>query len=107
MSLFAQFLASVFGGLFSFFAQYFTKKVAVLTTVMATMTAITAAFYLAIKALIQGLMVPINNEWLLMGFYAFWPNNAELCLSACFAAEIAAFIYRMHMDTVRTVAAAQ
>lgn len=65
MNVFAQFLAAVFGGLFSFFAQYLTKKVAVLTTVIATMIAITTAFYLSMKALVQGLIVPINNEWLL------------------------------------------
>lgn len=107
MSAMAAFFASIFSGLFTFFATYFGKKVAMGAAIISVCLAITTAFFIAIKALVAGILYQVTNEWVLMAFYMVWPSNAEVCISACISAEVAAFLYRMHMDTVRTVSGAQ
>lgn len=97
------FLTSVFGALFSFFASYIGKKVAVGAAVAATLLTVTTAFYVAIKLLVVGVTSAVTNQWLLMGFYAVWPSNAETCITAMFAAEVAGFLYRHQLLTIRVV----
>lgn len=106
MGALANFLVSVFGSLFGFLATYFGKKAAIGAAVGTTLLAATTAFYLAIKALVVGLMSQITNQWFLMAFYAIWPSNAELCLSACIAADLAVLLYRYQLMTIRAVASA-
>ncbi len=106
MGALASFLVSVFGSAFGFLATYFGKKVAIGTAVGVTLLAVTTAFYLAIKLLVVGLVSQVSNQWFLMAFYAIWPSNAELCISACVAADVAAFLYRHQLMTIRAVATA-
>lgn len=107
MSAMAAFFASVFSGIFTFFATYFGKKVALGAALITVSLAITTAFYIGIKALVAGILYQVTNEWVLMAFYMVWPSNAEVCIAAVISAEVAGFLYRMHMDTVRTVSGAQ
>lgn len=103
MALFANFLVSVFGGLFTFFASYFTKKVAVGAAVSATLLAVTVAFYATVRGLVNGLAFSITNEWLLMGFWSILPSNFVSCITIIFAAEVAAFLYRHQLMTIKAV----
>lgn len=99
----AAFFASVFSSLFAFLASYISKKVALGAAVVATLLTTTTAFYVVMKALVAGVAYSISNQYLLMGFYAVWPSNAETCLAAIFAAEIAAFLYRHQLLTIKAV----
>lgn len=106
MTYLAQFLISVFSGLFTWLAQYFTKKTALAVTLAATGLAMTGAFYLAIKLLVSGVVSTVSNQWLLMGFWALWPPNADVCIAACLSADVAAFVYRYKMKMVEMITAA-
>lgn len=103
MGALAGFLVSVFSGLFSFLATYLGKKFALGTAVLASLAALTIGFYVAIKALVVGLVSQITHPVLLMGFYVVWPSNADACIAAVLSAEVTAFIYRMHVANVKAL----
>lgn len=103
MQLLAGFLLTAFGKLFEFFALHIGKKIAMGAAVIATAAALLGVFWLALKALILGLAHQVTNQYLLMGFYMLWPNNAELCISAYWTAQVTAFIYREHRENLRAI----
>lgn len=102
-----QFLAAVliafFGKLFEAFANLIGKKVALGGAIITTSLLLLTAFWVALKALVAGLMHQVTNQYVLMGFYALWPSNAELCLSAYWTAQLVAFIYREHRENLRAI----
>lgn len=100
------FFSAVFGSLFGWVAQYFTKKLAYGTAVAALLLSVTVAFYAAMQALIVGLGGAITNQALLMGFYAVLPDNATTCLTVCFSSEILGFLYRHQLLTIKAVSSA-
>jgi hypothetical protein len=103
MPALAAFLASTFGSLFAFLLKHFTQRVAVAATLGAAVLSVSLVFYIAIQALVSGVMRTVDNEFFLMGFYALWPENASLCISACIGAEVAAFIYRHKIRLIQMV----
>ncbi|WP_318825802.1 hypothetical protein [Burkholderia thailandensis] len=103
MQLFAGFLVAAFGKLFEVIASYVGKKVAVGSAVLATSLVLLTTFWLALKALVVGLMSPVTNQYILMAFYALWPSNAEICISAYWSAQLVAFIYREHRENLRAI----
>lgn len=103
MQYLAGFLVAVFGKLLDYFATYVGKKVAVGGAIIATSLGLLTAFWLAMKALVVGLVHQVTNQHLLMAFYAIWPSNAELCLSAYWTAQLVAFIYREHRENLRAI----
>lgn len=100
------FFTAVFGTLFGWVGTYLTKKIAYAAAIGASLLAVTSAFYVAVHALIATLSGTITNQYLLMGFYAVLPDNAVTCLSACFTAEVAAFLYRHQLLTLKAVSSA-
>lgn len=106
MTYLAQFLGAVFGGLFSWLAQYFSRKLAMGVTVIATSTAMMLAFYAAIQLLVGGVTATVTNVYFLVGFWAVWPDNAELCIAACLGADVAAFVYRHKLKLMELVTSA-
>lgn len=103
MPALAVFFSSVFGALFSAVAQFFTRRVAVATLVIATFSAVTLAFYLAMKALVAGVVVQVGFEPFVMAFHAMWPSNAETCLTLMASARLAAFLYRYKVTLLQTI----
>lgn len=103
MQFFAGFLIVAFGKLFDFFATYVGKKVAIGGAIIATSLALLTAFWIALKLLIAGLMHQVTNQTMLMAFYALWPSNGELCISAYWSAQLVAFIYREHRENLRAI----
>lgn len=103
MQWFAGFLIAAFGKLFDFFASYVGKKVAIGGAILATSLALLTAFWIALKALVVGLIHQVTNQQILMAFYALWPSNAELCISAYWTAQLIAFIYREHRENLRAI----
>jgi hypothetical protein len=100
----APLLVSLFSGLFTFLSLYISKKVAISIAIAAVFLAITTIFYITIKLLIVGVVSIIPNQYLVMYFYALWPSNAETCFTSIFAADVAAFLYRHKIMTVRAIA---
>jgi hypothetical protein len=104
MQWLAGFLVAAFGKFFDFFLEVAGKKVAVGAAVLTTSVALLSAFYIALRALVIGLTHQISNQYMLQGFYALWPWNAELCLSAYWTAQVMAFVYREHRENLRAIA---
>jgi hypothetical protein len=104
MPYFAAFLSSVFGGLFAFLLKHFTHRVAVALTLTAAVLSATMAFYLILQSLMSGIMLSISNEYLLMVFWTIFPDNGSIYITACFSADIAAFVYRHKLQLMRTIA---
>lgn len=100
---FGAFIGSIFGGIFTFFSTHFARKAAITLTITSVLLATTLSFYIAIKALVIGVASFIPDSTLLMYFYALWPNNAETCFSAIFAAEIGGFMFRYKMKIISTI----
>lgn len=98
------FLASAFGGLVSFFAQWVTKKTALGVTMITTIAALTLALYLTLKLLVASLLAVIVNKWVLIGMAVVWPPNADACVAAMFACDIAVFLYRTHIENIKAIA---
>lgn len=103
MQVLALFLLTAFGKLFDYFLAVVGKKIALGATVLATSLALLTAFYVALKLLVNGLTYAITNPYMLQAFYVLWPNNAELCISAYWTAQLTAFIYREHRENLRAV----
>jgi hypothetical protein len=104
MYLIAAFFASVFGSFFSFLLKRFTHRVAVGLTLTASLLTATMIFYVLVQSLINGIVSLVDNEYVLMAFWAVCPANASICISACFAADIAAFIYRHKIRLMTAIA---
>jgi uncharacterized membrane protein YeaQ/YmgE (transglycosylase-associated protein family) len=100
------FFSMIFGTLFGWIAQYFTKKLAYGTAVAGALLAVTTTFYVTMKALIDALGGAITDPWLLMGFYSCLPDNTVTCLTVCFSAEILSFLYRHQLMTIKAVSSA-
>jgi Family of unknown function (DUF5455) len=104
MQFFAGLLIAAFGKLFDWLATFVGKKVVMGTAILTTSATLMLAFWIAIKFLMLGVMSTITNTYFLQAFYALWPSNAELCLSAYWTAQVTAFIYREHRDNLRALA---
>lgn len=106
MNLMAAFFSGALADLVGFFVKYLGKKVAIGAAFVTAFLALTGAFFLALKAIITGFVFVADNRWLTIGFYLCWPANAEAVIAACFSADIAAFLYRVHVDFLRMQVAA-
>ena len=94
-------LVGLFGWVFSHVAKWASHKIVVMGALTATLLAVTMAFYYALKALIDFSVAQVTNEWFLMFFYAFWPSNADVCITACVSADLIAFAYRYKLQWLR------
>jgi glycerol-3-phosphate acyltransferase PlsY len=103
MSFYSGFLIAVFGKLFDWLLQFVGKKIATGAAILATSLALLGAFFVALKLLVFGLTHQISNQFILQAFYALWPSNAELCLSAYWTAQVTAFVYREHRENLRAI----
>ena len=98
------FFSTAFGGLVAFFGQWLTKKTALGLTMITTITALTLALYIALKLLVASLLAVIVNKWVLIGMSVIWPPNADACIAAMFACDIAVFLYRTHVENIKAIA---
>jgi|APMI01.1.fsa_nt_gi hypothetical protein len=103
MAWLAAFLTAFFGKLFEAFADLISKKIAMGGALVMMSLLLLTGFWVALKALVAGLIHQVANQQLLMAFYALWPSNAELCISAYWTAQLVAFIYREHRENLRAI----
>lgn len=104
MGLLAQWLMTAFASLLGFFAQWVTKKTALGLTMITVIAGLTSALYLLLKGLVAGLAATIVNKWVLIGMSIIWPSNAEACISAMFACDVAVWLYREHVANIKAMA---
>ena len=103
MKFIAGFLLTFFSKAIEFVTAYLGKKFALGGAVIATSLALITAFWIALKALVAGLIIQITDQTMLMAFYALWPSNAELCISAYWTAHLVAWIYREHRENLKAI----
>ncbi len=101
---FANWFAGIFGSLFALVAHWFTARAALFVTIAAVSLSLTLGLFVAIKALVAGVLATVPFEPFVMGFYACWPGNAETCMAACFGADVAVFIYRYKVGLIEALA---
>lgn len=80
MPFLAGLFGSAFSGLFSWFAQFLTRRVALVATAVTTVVAFTAGLLVAFTALINGI-VAVLPPGAQLGF-ALLPPNTVPCLTA-------------------------
>jgi len=103
MNAIAQFLLTVFGGLFAWIAKKWGAGLALKLTAATALLAATVALFSAVQAVVQISIAQIDNEYLLMGFYALWPANASTCIAFCIGVDLAAFIFSYKAELIRMV----
>lgn len=101
MPFFAAFLVPVFQWLFQFFVLRFTTKTLAFATYAAIFSVTTLAFYAVVTALVSGVSYAVSDYYLLMVFTSLVPGNLSTCITAMFAAELAAFIYRFKISVLK------
>ena len=83
-------IGSLFSGLFVFFAQYLTKRVAVIAAVIALVLASTLGMIALIESLLTGITY-IAPDFQYVGLIL--PSNFSSCLGACITARLAYWAY--------------
>ncbi len=96
-------IITAIGSFFAFIVSVVGAKTAFIVAIGAVSLSITAALFLAIKALIAGLMVTVGYQPFVMAFWALWPSNAETCIAACLGADVAVFLYRYKLHLIQAI----
>lgn len=99
MHLLAGWFLRLFTSLAGFFMKGLTRKWAITTAAVTLFLGLTAAFVLALKAILVGLIVALDvPPQFVVGFAAVAPDNLEACISALFAAHLLAWAYNLNKD---------
>ena len=97
-------LASVIGGLFSavfaYFAQFLTKRLAIVAAVVSVLIAITTAFFAAINGIVSALSVAAPPSVAVAASLVV-PSNATACASAYMAALVARWAYQWNVKVLQ------
>jgi hypothetical protein len=104
MGRIAIFFTSVFSGLFSIIGGFVGKKVAYGAAVSATLLIVAITFYTAINGLLSGVIQTMSNTTFLMVFYSVLPSNFATCITVMLTSDVAGFIYRHQVATIKSVA---
>lgn len=92
------FLATLFGSLAGFFAQWMTKKAALGTAALAAVAVLTVGFWAALKGIATSVLVvapalcPLS--WLM-------PSNTGACIAAIVSALLVRAVYRWHIENIK------
>lgn len=101
MNFFATFLLNVFSALFQWLSKYVSRKFALYGIAITALLSATTIFYVLIKGLVALIVYRFDNQTFQMFYYALWPSNANGCITACLAADVAGFLYRWKRDLIR------
>lgn len=85
-------ITGVFTSLFSYLAQFLTKRLLIVVTSITVLIAITTAFFLAIDTLMQTIIVSMPTE-VSQYIGLFLPSNFTACMSAIVTAKLARWAY--------------
>lgn len=97
-------LASVLGGLFvslfTFFAQYLTKRLALILAVVLALSGLTVAFFAAIVGIINGIS-QVTPPQLNLALGLVYPANANLLIASCLSARLARWVYEWNVKVIQ------
>lgn len=102
MPLLGTLLSGLFVGIAEFFAKWITRKVAAAAAGIAIFMTITGALYLALAALVTGLVYAFPpSASLATGIWLAVPDNTPAVLAAVLSCDAAVAIYRMNVMNVQ------
>lgn len=96
----ASILSGLFASLITFFAQYLTKRLAIVVAVVAALSALTLAFFAGIVAIINGLS-SISPPMLSQAMGMIYPENLNLIVASIFSARVARWVYEWNVKVIQ------
>lgn len=93
-------LGSMFSALFSFFATYVTKRLALVAAAVVIIVSITGAFFAALQALIAGLVLQVPPEVSAMAALIL-PSNMDECVTICISAKMLRWVYDWNIRIIQ------
>ncbi len=93
-------IGGLFTALFSYFAKYLSKRFAVTVTVVSILVTVSAAFFVAINALIGGIVVAAPPEVAAVAGMIL-PSNTEACLTAIATAQLLKWAYVWNVKVIQ------
>jgi len=90
-------LGSVFTGLVAFFAEYLTKRFAIVAALITVFIAISGSFMIAIEEAIASITAAFPVGAIGFGM-SLMPSNVPACLTAMLSAHVAAVFYSMYKN---------
>jgi hypothetical protein len=93
-------LGAFFGGIVSWLGQYVTKRVAIIIAVIASLGALTVAFFATLAGLISGLsLIAPPGTTDLIGLV--FPSNTGACISIVMTAYVSRWVYDWQVRVVQ------
>lgn len=96
----AALLASMFGAIFSWLIQFFTKRIAIVLAALAVLATVTTAFFALISGLAAGLSSATPAEFN-EAIGLVMPSNVTACLTAISTAHLARWAYAWQVRIIQ------
>lgn len=96
----ASLLGSFFTALFTWLAQYLTKRFAIVAAAVVVVISLTVALFSALQALVTGLGLVLPPE-VLQGAALFLPSNTDTCITAMMTARTARYAYDWNIKIIQ------
>lgn len=100
MPYIATLIAGLFGGLFSFFSQYLTKRFALVAVVLTVIAGFVSAFFVAIVGLIGVLQTSVPPE-ISAAASLVVPDNVPLLVSTALSARVLRWAYEWNVKVIQ------
>lgn len=91
-------IGSLFGGVLSFFAQYFTKRIAVIAAVIVLVTGATITVIGVFEGLLSSLAY-VEPDFTYVGL--FLPSNTVPCVAVMVTARITYWVYSWNVRVIQ------
>jgi len=99
MPFIAGLLSSIFTGTLVFFAQFMTRKLALVIAGIAAVSAVTIAFFTALNGLLLAIAVAVPQP-IVTGYHLFMPSNLDECITAIVTAKTLAWAYGWNLRII-------
>lgn len=107
MPLLGSLILGLFSGFAGFFAQWLTRKVAIVVAAVSAFGVLSGALFFGTIAAINGLVVAFpSSPALLTGLYLCVPDNAPTVVAACLSFDAVLAVYRWNLAVLRMSASA-
>lgn len=98
-------IVSFFSSIIAFFAQWFTRKVAIAAAAGAVFTGLTAALYGGLSLILQGVSYSLPNyPGVSIAMWVAAPPNLPIAISAVLGAEAAIALYCWNVKMLKLIA---
>jgi len=100
MPFLAAFIGSLFTAALQFFAQFMTRKLALLVSGLVAIAAVTTTFFAALNGLLVGIQAAMPSA-IVIGYNLFIPRNLDECIAAVISAHLLAWAYSWNVRIIQ------